>query len=67
MTAYLIESQESSGIARNEDIVEHKPFLGIEMEDTSKSLLIMRHENITEARRNGQIVRSRGEFFAIVF
>lgn len=55
MSAYPVESQESSDRVRNEDTVEQQPFLTIEMEDTSKSPTTMRHENenIPEARRSG--------------
>lgn len=52
MTAYPIESQESSDKVRNEDNLEQQPFL---KKDTPKSSPTMMHEieNITEARRNG--------------
>lgn len=52
MTAYPIESQESSDKVRNEDNLEQQLFL---KKDTPKSSQTMMHENenITEARRNG--------------
>lgn len=55
MTAYPVESPESSNSARNEDIKEHEPFLRKEVKDTQEIPPTMRHEDkfIAEARRNG--------------
>lgn len=45
MTAYPIESQESSDKVRNGDTLEQQPFLKNEVEDTPKSSPTMMHEN----------------------
>uniref|UniRef100_A0A8W8MCQ1 Uncharacterized protein n=1 Tax=Magallana gigas TaxID=29159 RepID=A0A8W8MCQ1_MAGGI len=52
MTAYPVESQESSHRERNEDTVEQQPFLRIETEDTSESPTTMRDKNMTGARKS---------------